>query len=381
MKGGVVLMKCLEKSVIMGLSLASGASFAADAAPAPAAPAAPSLTDVLASSGITATGYVSATYEHFSGIPTYRQFDIDKNGFSLNQAGLQLAYQPKEGFGGVLQLVAGNDASIINGAEGSTNSNFDVLQAYAQYAKGQWTIIGGKFLTLVGAEVIAPTGNTNISRAFTFFAEPLTHTGVRANFAATDKVNFIIGVDNGWNIVHDNNTSKTLEFGANVTPNKMWSFAVQGYVGKEPLGNGQDGNRSIVDFVGTFNATDALTFILNYDIGQQSAVPAARNTTQSLKWNTGALYMNYAINPSWRVSLRAEQLNDKDGFVTGAPQKLSEGTVTFGWMASKNFELRLEGRYDKSDQTRFLKDINNNTATTTFDDKQTSIAIEGLFKF
>ena len=67
--------------------------------------------------------------------------------------------------------------------------------------------------------------------------------------------------------------------------------------------------------------------------------------------------------------------------MTGQPQKLSEGTVTFGWIASKNFELRLEGRYDKSDQTRFLKDINNNTETTTFDDKQTSIAIEGLFKF
>ena len=380
-------MKFITSTALIVLSALSTAVFATDPPAAPAAPAAPtaptapSLSDVLGSSGLVATGYASSTYTHFSGIPTFRQFDVDRNGFSLNQVGLQLAYQPKEGFGGVLQLVAGNDATIINAAEGSTNGNFDVLQAYAQYAKGQWTIIGGKFLTLVGAEVIAPTGNTNVSRAFTFFAEPLTHTGVRATFAATDKVNLILGVDNGWNIVHDNNTSKTVEFGANVTPNKMWALAVQGYIGKEPVSGALDGTRSIVDFVGTFNATDALTFILNYDVGRQSGVPTTGNRTQSLNWNTGALYMNYTIDPTWRVSLRAEQLNDKDGFVTGGKQKLSEGTVTFGWMPSKNFELRLEGRYDKSDKKNFVKDINFTTAATTFDDRQSSVAIEGLFKF
>ncbi len=109
---------------------------AADPPAASAAPAAPSLTDVLTASGIAATGYISTTYQHFSGVPTYRQFDVDGNGFSLGQAGLQLAYQPREGFGGVVQLTAGNDAAVVNTAEGSSASNFDVLQAYAQYARG-----------------------------------------------------------------------------------------------------------------------------------------------------------------------------------------------------------------------------------------------------
>ncbi len=85
-----------------------------------------------------------------------------------------------------------------------------------------------------------------------------------------------MGVNNGWNVVHDNNTSKTIEFGANLTPSKVWSFALQGYVGKEPVSSTQDGTRSIVDFVGTWNATDVLTVILNYDWGRQANLPGRR---------------------------------------------------------------------------------------------------------
>lgn len=355
---------------------------AADPLAEPAAPVAPSLADVLAASGVTATGYLSATYENFSGVPTYREFDLDKNSFSLSQASLQIAYQPKEGFGGVVQLMAGDDAAVINRAEGSSASNFDVLQGYAQYAKGQWTLIGGKFLTLVGAEVIAPTGNTNISRSLTFFTEPLTHTGLRGSYAASDQVTLILGVNNGWNVVRDNNTAKTLEFGASLTPSKMWSFAVQGYVGKEPVSSTQDGTRSIVDFVGTWNATDALTVILNYDWGRQENLPINDSTTTgSGSWTTGALYVNYTIAPTWRVSLRAELLDDKGGFQTGTVQKVKEGTVTLGWMPAKNFELRVEGRYDKSNQATFLKSVNVDSAQAAYRDDQSSVEVEGLLKF
>jgi hypothetical protein len=360
-----------------------GATAAASDQPTdPAAPATPSLTEVLAKSGVVVTGYISATYEDFSGQPTYREFDVDKNSFSLKQASLQVAYQPKDGFGGVVQLMAGDDASVINQAESSSASNFDVLQGYAQYSKGQWTLIGGKFLTLVGAEVIAPTGNTNISRSLTFFTEPLTHTGFRATYAASDQVSLIVGVNNGWNVVHDNNTSKTLEFGASLTPSKIWSFALQGYVGKEPVSSTQDGTRSIVDFVGTWNATDALTVVLNYDWGRQANLPVDDSSaTASGSWTTGALYLNYTIAPTWRVSLRAELLDDKDGFQTGTIQKVKEGTVTLGWMPGKNFELRVEGRYDKSNQATFVKSVSVASAQATYRDDQSSVEVEGLFKF
>ena len=80
---------------------------------------------------------------------------------------------------------------------------------------------------------------------------------------------------------------------------------------------------------------------MSYDWGKQEQVAGA-----DLKWDGVAAYVNYAINGQWRVSLRGEYVDDKDGFITGTPQKLKEGTLTFGYAPLKNFELRLEARYD-----------------------------------
>lgn len=91
--------------------------------------------------------------------------------------------------------------------------------------------------------------------------------------------------------------------------------------------------------------------------------------------------MNYAFSSQWRISVRAEYLNDKDGFVTGTAQKLKEGTVTFGFDPVKSFELRIEGRYDKSDQATFVKTVTPAGAAATFDDSQSEFAVQGIYKF
>jgi len=50
-----------------------------------------------------------------------------------------------------------------------------------QYAHGPLTIIGGKFVTLAGAEVINSTLDTNYSRSILFgYAIPFSHTGARS---------------------------------------------------------------------------------------------------------------------------------------------------------------------------------------------------------
>jgi hypothetical protein len=341
-----------------------GCVFAADA---------PSLADVFAASGVTVNGYVAASYYHSSGYNTFHQFDVEHDTFQLDQAGLQVGYQPKSGFGAYADVIAGEDARILNGAESGTDGTFNIRQAYAQYAVGSLTVIGGKFTTLAGAEYSNPTLNTNFSRSLLFFAEPLTHTGVRATWAVTDTLSLIGGVNNGWNTTSTSYGSKTAELGASFMPIKPVSLAVQGYFGKVP---GYDAQRSFVDFVGTYAATDALSFTVSYDWGKQE-----QKTGPDLDWDGFAAYVNYAFSSQWRISLRGEYLNDKDGFVSGAVQKLKEGTVTVGFSPAKSFELRLEGRYDKSDQTTFLKTLQTETSAPVFDDHQSEVAIQGVYKF
>jgi hypothetical protein len=372
-------------SALAFAAIAPGYLLAADTPAGDAAPAAPvgnKLSQILDAIGLSVTGYVSSSFYHSTGLSTLHQFDIEHDTFQLDQASVTVAYQPKEGFGALVDLTAGEDARVLNAAEtggpagNGTNSAFNVTQAYLQYATGPLTVIAGKFVTLAGAEVIDPTKNTNFSRSLLFFSEPLTHTGIRATYAATDTLNLVVGVNNGWNTTSTSYGSKTAELGVAYTPNKVFALTAQAYVGKEPSA---DALRTVVDAVATYNVTSALTLVGNVNWGKQDVQASTGLPNQD--WTTFAGYLNYAINDQWRVSVRGEILDDKEGFVTGTgvAQKVKEGTVTFGYAPAKPFELRAELRYDWSDQPVFQSRVN--TTGVSSSDHQTGFALQGLYKF
>src|SRR6266436_2326603 len=213
----------------------------------------PTLDKVLEASGISVSGYIDAGYTHSdrnveTGFST-RVFDSQNNSFVLRQFGLTIAKQPKEGFGGVVNLTAGKDAQVIHSFSGpgvftdtngdtvavSDTSLFDVTQAYAQYARGKLTLIAGKFVTLQGTEVIWSPSNPNISRSILFGAIPFTHTGVRGTWALNDQVSFYAGLNNGWDQLTDANRAKTVELGASLNPVKPLAITVSDYYGKETV--------------------------------------------------------------------------------------------------------------------------------------------------
>lgn len=385
-------------ALLCTLALGARGAYADDPAkPADAAkPGAPSLSDVLTASGVDLHGYVDAAYSYLSGMGIFtsgvpdRVFDTEPNAFNLHQAALTVDYLPKEGFGGLVNLTAGRDARVI-ASLGEGSSNFDVTQAFVQYAHGALTIIGGKYVTLAGAEVINSTQDTNYSRSILFgYAIPFSHTGARLTYAASDQLSVIVGVNNGWDQVQDANKQKTGELGLSFTPNKLFSLAIQGYSGVEQLsggafiGAGTHGVRTLVDAVGTYNATSQLTFILNVDWGQQENFTSlVDGTSIKAKWDGVAGYANYQVNDQWRVSVRAEYFDDKDGYRTGVIQKWKEVTLTLAYLPTKFFELRGEFRGDKSDSNAFVKDpaFFSGTPGAGTGDNQISIGLEALCKF
>jgi hypothetical protein len=372
------------------------ASAWADEGAAPA-PAGPSLKDVLTTSGIDIHGYVDVAYSYLSGAGLFtsgvadRVFDTEPSSFNVHQAALIVDYLPKEGFGGFVNLTAGRDARVIASA-GESTSNFDVTQAFVQYAHGPITIIGGKYVTLAGAEVINSTADTNYSRSILFgYAIPFSHTGVRLTYAASDQVSIIVGVNNGWDQLQDTNKQKTGELGVSFTPNKIFSLAVQAYSGTEQLstgsfiGAGTHGRRDLVDAVATYNATSQLTFILNVDwADQENFTSLVDGTKTKAQWDGAAGYVNYQINDQWAVSVRGEYFDDKDGYRTGVIQKWKEGTATLRYMPNTNLELRAEGRYDGSDGNTFIdsaKDFASSGGVTGTKKNQYSLGLEAIFKF
>lgn len=369
----------------------SAADAPADAAAAPAKPALPSVSDLLDASGITATGYVSGTFDYlgFSGSNAeYAQQDSYST-FTLQQAAFTLSKLPTSGFGALVNVLAGQNIYTPNyavsdayygGRSGITSTQFQIAQGYLQWIGGPLTVIAGKYATLIGAEVLASPGNTNVTRSLLYSFEPVTHTGVRLTWAASSVVNLTLGVNNGFVVSDETSarTDKTLEAGIGWTPSKTFAWTVGGYYGRDTNNAGLPATQYLFDTVLTWTATPALTVVLSADIGQADQAYGLKTTSAS--WDGIAAYLNYAINDTWRVSVRGEYYDDKDGYLTlyqqnvnalsegygegqitggtiSAPvgQNLYEGTVTFGYDPTKNVELRLEGRYDTYNGNSALK--------------------------
>jgi hypothetical protein len=374
-------MKKLILASAVSALFAAPATVLAQAKPAPV----PTLDKILEASGISVSGYIDAGYTHSDrnqAAFTTRVFDQENNSFVLRQFGLTVAKQPKEGFGGLVNITVGRDAQFIHSFPETSgalsgSSMFDITQAFAQYAGGPLTLIAGKFVTLSGTEVIASPGNNNVSRSILFGAIPFTHTGVRATWALSDAVSLIAGVNNGWDQLTDANKGKTAELGATLNPIKPLNIAISAYSGKEVLTPGgvavPEGTRTSINAVASYTIIDPLSVGLEVlNVSQDNSV--AGNAKG--KYNGVAGYVTYMFAPKFRGAVRVESFDDKDGLRFGtASTKYKEVTLTGAFVASDSFEARVEGRRDQATNTVF-RDYANAASKT-----MTSIALQALYKF
>lgn len=322
----------------------------AGAAALPAAAGATTLDDLLSASGISASGHLSGSYSvgfNRGQLLAYRAFDTESDSFTFNQAMLNVSKLPADGIGGAVTVLAGNDAQGVNLAYGDCstdcNSKFSLEQAYLQYAHGNFTVMGGRYVTLAGAEVIDDSADTNLSRSLLFqLAEPLVHTGIRASYKL-GMATLYLGANNGiyTGNASDTNKQKTLETGVALAPSAAVSLGVYDYYSHEG-----GAGLNYLDAVASFQATQKLQLVLNGDwYSNHSAL-----TPGAFAYGFAA-YANYAINDAWKTSLRGEYLQTKN--VVACPKAdgkcdLSEVTATLGYSPLKALTLLGEVRYDFS---------------------------------
>lgn len=339
------------------------------------------------------TGYIDGSYNnlqrnYFTSGAFDRVFDNAQNGFTLHQAAVTFAYQPAQGLGALLNPILGYDTNIfapygfkpITEFDSQTFS-IDIPQAFLQYTRNSFTLSGGRFVELAGAEALFPIQDTNFSRSILYgYAEPFTVTGIRGTYVANDKLTFIAGVNNGWDSIRDWGRTKTVELNATYTMNSIFSFSPTIYTGQERVApqtdTGPTGWRTLIDLVATFNITEKLSFIANYDGGWQTNAALPNGVDNRAVWQGIAGYLNYTINDKWLTSLRAEYFNDQDGYRTGVKQAWKEATITVGFIPIKNSEIRAETRRDFSNVNSFT----NKNGVTVSNNAQ-SYALEAYYKF
>jgi hypothetical protein len=326
--------------------------------------------------GVNMGGFVDTSYTYSFNEPESRTtglrvFDTRAGDFMLNNVELYVekpvSSESPVGFRTDLQF--GQDAEVTGSVTtglGSGTDEIDIQQGYVEYLAPVGTgldVKAGKFTTLHGAEVTESKDNWNFSRSWLFgFAEPLTHTGIRAHYGLTDGVMLMAGVSNGWDVVDDNNKAKSVETGITLTPMEGVTLGSSYMIGAEQAGDSHD-QRHFWSFVAGYDPMEQLHLKLALDYGYEQEVQA-EDDGGNASWNGIAAYAKYDLTDKWSVASRFEVFNDQDMSRTGAAipaagisdLQLYGVTLTNEYKLHEHLIARLEYRYDKADGNVFGHD-------------------------
>ncbi len=303
--------------------------------------------------GISVHALVDAGYEHNFNQPngnvnTFRAWDQD--GFQLTQGNLHIERDGTVGF--VTDINFGQVANAISSVTNYSNSAHvgnewvDPTQYYLTYTAPFGSGVSfeaGRFVTLLGAEIIPVYNNQNYneSRGLLFnLGEPLTHTGIRASYTFNDYVSATAGLNNGWDDpAHTSNGGPNVE--GELTLNnkdKSFSLVVNGIYGPNvqpsnlasiPPGKTKSNMElGAIDPIATWKPAFVpnLTLQAEYLYASQDG-PVING--HSASWQGAAEYVVYDWTPAVELATRAEFFDDMDGARTdGEAQTLWEITQT-----------------------------------------------------
>lgn len=332
----------------------------------------------------------------------YRVFDTEADSFNVDlfELVVEKPVADKGDAGFRVDLDFGKTAGILKsgtiGPEernwagaGSNQTDFEVQQAYVTYrlpVGNGLDISLGKFVTLLGAEVIEAPSNYNISRSYLFgYAIPFTHTGVRLQYPINDKLSATLGINNGWDNVNDNNHGKSVEGQLAFNFSEKYQLYVNGIYGSEQ--DDRDGpKRGVIDLVGILKPIDKLTLQLNFDYGSEKGAYTFGGVTKRAEWEGFSMVANYDFTDKFSLSGRWEYFDDQDGYrldggkPAGAPSLLDKGalvkeyTLTGHYHFTPNMAVRAEYRHDDADKEIFVD-------KQDLSDTQDTVALEFYYRF
>ncbi len=312
---------------------------------------------------IAVNAFVSSAYEFNSNRPTtgtssYRVFDYNDNSFNLDVAEVvvQIAPVRANDAGFRVDIAAGNSVPQISKTQDVTVAQFDLQQVFATYIAPLGSGLRfdvGKYVTHLGYEVIEGYDgyNDNYSRSILFgYAIPFTHTGVKASYAFSSKVAGMVEVVNGWDLLRDNNHSKSVGAQLALTPVAPLNILLN-WIGGPELANDNHTNRNAFDLVIVLKPTSVLTLGVNGDYAIENGTSRV-NPGEDATWKGVAGYATIAATRKFSLALRAETFHDDGGVRLGTDTRavLSEGTVTPAYRFTDHVVLRGEVRYDKANQ-------------------------------
>jgi hypothetical protein len=329
------------------------------------------------------SGYVAGSYFYNFNRPASREntgrgFDSRSDEFMANKFVLRLghpvefnAFDWKAGYSA--KIIFGQDAAFTQARGLSLGENGDLFEALvtvnAPIGNGVKLSLG-KCGSPIGYESTFTEENANWSAGNQWvFVSPFTHTGVMLDYQFNDKWAVKLMVNNGWDVVVDNNSSKSFIANLTFAPSDKTSFALTGFGGPEQEGNNSHWRKG-VDFYIDQKLTRTLEWVVQIDYGQEdqaavvgSALDLDGNPVPVIsgdaQWWAAGTWFIYTPGEKWSVALRGDYLRDINGartsqapssapFEINTGQELCSVTLTLNLKPVKEVRISPELRWDHS---------------------------------
>ena len=227
--------------------------------------------------------------------------------------------------------------------DGSVGTDIDhIIVSWTPHSASQWTFEFGRFPAPLGVEQDDEPLNFLPTHSFNFdFARPSALTGAIVRFTASRHFDFLAAVANGWDLSLDNNRGKTGVLRGEWIATEGLTLGVTGVYGPESAGTDAH-QRSLVSGDVTLDA-GPLILQAEVNFGREQDQPA------NLPWRGGVLNTFARLGRSIGVAARYDQLEDKEGVLTGTPQILRSITVGPVWF----YRSAQEGIFSNIEHTRF----------------------------
>jgi hypothetical protein len=181
--------------------------------------------------------------------------------------------------------------------DGTDDVIVGIQNLYASYAfTDVFSLTAGYMGTFVGYEVISPAGNFNYSTSYLFTNGPFQNSGIKADFAISDRFAFMVGLFNDWNVYQDFNGIS--DFGAQVyvMPVDGWDVYVN-FITGNPSG-------TVIDLTTGWQITDGFYLGLN-------AADYSANEKDDGGYTGVALYPQVSLSDAFGLGLRYEYFEFK----------------------------------------------------------------------
>lgn len=249
-----------------------------------------------------------------------------------------------------LQAFGNPRADVIG--RGAWDASFDhgeygwaMPQAYLQAAYGDWSVIVGKFITILGFEYVESPKNFFYSHSLAYInSEPFSHTGVLTTYNLNDTVKVYNGWTLGWDTGFEQNFNGSnylggveVETNDNVT---MAYILTAGNFGYRSAGRSGYSHGAYID-AEVSDSLEYAIYTVYVDTNGSYGVPTTEGQDVGI-----TNYLFYTLNDCWALGGRVEWWKSNTTDFTNAMTSFYELTGGINYMPCPNLVIRPEIRYD-----------------------------------